>query len=99
MRKRLPRFRVHDQNRRDIIVEEDTGNAARTVRDLEAQLVVILVALSKVAPELGRAVLVGIDDPFVEGPELGRYDLEEVLEHVVVLRGLKNNNSVRNEGL
>lgn len=88
MRKRLPRLRVHDQNWRDIVVEEDTRNAARAVRNLEAQLVVLLVTLSKVTPELGRAVLVGVDDPSAESPELGRDNLEEVLEHVTVLYGL-----------
>ena len=56
--------------------------------DLEPYLTVLLVTLSKVTPELGRAVLVGVDDPFAKGPELGRDNFEEVLEHVVVLRGL-----------
>jgi len=58
------------------------------VCDLETQLIVLLVTLSEVTPELGRAVLVGVDDPLAKGPELGRDDFEEVLEHVVVLRGL-----------
>lgn len=58
------------------------------MHDLEAHLAVLLVTLCEVAPELSRAVLVGIDDPSVEGPELGRDNLEEILEHVAILRGL-----------
>ena len=95
MRKRLPRLRMHNQNGGDIIVEEDTRNTACAVHDLKAHLAVLLVTLCKVAPELGRAVLVGIDDPSVEGPELGRDDLEEILEHVAILRGLERNDLVR----
>ena len=30
----------------------------------------------------------GVDDPFAKGPELGRDNLEEVLEHVAVFHGL-----------
>ena len=89
MRKRLPRLRVHDQNGGDIVVEEDARNAGRTVHDVETKLIVLLVTLSKVTPELGRAVLVGVDNPFAKGPELGRDNLEEVLEHVAVLHGLE----------
>lgn len=90
MRERLSRLRVHNQNWGDVVVQEDARNAARTVEDLEAHLVVLLVALCEVTPEVGRAVLVGVDDPSAEGPELGRDNLQEVLEHVVVLRGLEN---------
>ena len=89
MRERLPRLRMYNQNGRDVVVEEDARNAARAVRDLETQLV-FLVASCEIAPKLGCAVLVGVDDPSAEGPELGRDNLQEVLEHVVVLRGLEN---------
>jgi len=85
--KRLSRLRVHNQEGGDVVVEENTRNAARAVRDLETQLV-LLVTSCEVTPELGRAVLVGVDDPIAEGPELGRDNLEEVLEHEVVLRRL-----------
>ena len=79
---------MYDQNGRDIVVEEDARNATRTVRDLETHLVVLLVTFSKVTPKLGCAILVGVDDPFTEGPELSGDNLEEVLEHVIVLPGL-----------
>ena len=52
-------------------------------------MVVLLITLRKVTPKLSRAILVGIDDPITEGPELGGDNLEEVLEHEVVLRGLE----------
>ena len=68
------------------------------MRDLETQLVVLPVTLPKVASELGRAVLVSVDHPSTEGPELGRDNLEEVLEHEVVLRSLERNDLVRNGG-
>ena len=89
MCKRLPRLRMHNQNGGDIIVEEDARDTGRAMHDLETHLAVLLVTLCKVAPKLGRAVLVGIDDPSVEGPKLGRDNLEEVLEHVVILRRLE----------
>lgn len=89
MCKRLPRLRVHNQNGGDVVVEEDTRDTAGTVRDLEAQLVALLVTLSQVTSELGCAVLVGVDDPFTEGPELGGYNLDEVLEHEVTFLGLE----------
>ena len=89
MRERLPRFRVHNQNRGDVEVEEDSRDTASTVCDLETHFVILLVALRKVTPELGRAVLVCIDDPSAESPELSGDDLEEVLEHVVVFHGLE----------
>ena len=89
---------MHNQNWGDVIVEEDARNAARAVRDLEAQLVVFFVTLSKVTPELGRAVLVGVDYPSTEGPELSGDNLEEVLEHEVVLRGLEKRDLVGNGG-
>jgi hypothetical protein len=84
---------VHNQDRRDVVVEEDPRNATRTVRDLKSYFIVLLVTLCEVTPELGRAVLVGVDDPPTESPELGRDNLEEILEHVVVIHGLKNNGS------
>jgi len=88
MGKRLPRLRVHNQEGGDVVVEEDARNTARTVRDLETQLV-LLVTSCEITPELGRAVLMCVDGPIGEGPELCRDDLEEVLEHEVVLRGLE----------
>ena len=57
------------------------------MRDLETQLV-FLVTSCEIAPKLGCAVLVGVDDPISEGPELGGDDLEEVLEHEIVLSRL-----------
>ena len=86
---------MYDQNGGDVVVEEDTGDATRTVRNLESQLVVLLVTLCKVPPELGRTVLVGVDNPPTEGPELSRDDFEEVLEHVVIFHGLGDNDSVQ----
>ena len=78
---------MYNQKGRDVVVEEDARNAARAVRDLETQLV-FLATIRKVAPELSCAVLVGVDDPTAEGPELRRDNLEEVLEHEVAFRGL-----------
>lgn len=88
---RLSRLRVYYQNGGDVVIEEDPRNASRAVRDLEAQFIILLITLSKVTPELSCAVLVGVDDPSAERPELSGDDLDEVLEHVVVLRGLKSN--------
>jgi len=91
---------VHNQNRGDVVVEEDARNTAPTVEHLEAQLVVLLVTLREITPEVGRAVLVGVDGPLAEGPELGGDNLQEVLEHVSVLRGLENQHfSTRGRGL
>ena len=87
MCKRLPRLRVHNQEGGNVVVEEDTRNAACTVRDLETELV-LLVTSREVTPELGRAVLVGVDNPIAKSPELCGDNLEEVLEHEVVLRSL-----------
>ena len=89
MRKRLPCLRVHNQDWGDVVVEEDARYAAPTVHDLETQLIVLLVALCKVAPELSRAVLVGVDDPSAKGSKLGGDNLEEVLEHIFVLLDLE----------
>ena len=88
MRERLPRLRMYNQNGRDVVVEEDARNAARTVCDLETHLVVLLVTFSKVTSKLSCAILVGVDDPFTEGSKLSGDNLEEVLEHVIVLPGL-----------
>lgn len=45
VRKRLSRFRVHNQNRGDVVVEEDPRNTTSTVRDLKAYFIVFLVTL------------------------------------------------------
>ena len=85
---------MYNQDGRDIVVEEDSRNATRTVRNLETDSVILLIALSKITSEVGSAVLVGVDDPSAEGPELSRNNLKEILEHVAILHGLENGDSV-----
>ena len=50
--------------------------------------------MSKVTPKLGCTVLVCVDDPSAERSELSGDNLEEVLEHVGVRRGLKSDGSM-----
>ena len=87
VRERLPRLLVHDADGRDLKVEERAGHAGDAVHDVHA-LVVLGHALRQVALEVGRAVLVRVDVAPVERVELRGDDLEEVLEHVLLLDGL-----------
>ena len=62
---------MDDQYGRDFVVEEDTGDTGHGVCDVKTGGVVFLVALGKITFEVGRAVLVGIDDLAIETSELG----------------------------
>jgi hypothetical protein len=61
MGKRLSGLGMHNQDRRDLIVEEYTGDTRGTVCDVETNFVILLLAFGEVTAKLGGAVLVGVD--------------------------------------
>lgn len=60
MRERLAGLGVADQDRRDFVVEERSGDSAVPVCDVQTVRRVLLHALVEIAFEVGRAVLVGV---------------------------------------
>ena len=92
VRQRLAILGVNRLERRDLVVEEDTGNASEAVRDVSARALVRhscergSVGTGRKVALVGRdRVLLRLERVSGQRTELGGDDLEEVLEHVLAL--------------
>jgi hypothetical protein len=98
VRKRLARLSMGNEDGRDFIVEEGActvvsqlcrpnnnqdNNSPGTVLYLYPLICVASLARCEVALKVRDAILVRVDEPTIQSAELGGYDLEEVLVHVL----------------
>ena len=78
-----------DLYRRDLIVEERAGYTRALMLNLHARGRSISMSLRQITLEMRNTVLVTVDLLVVKRLELRADDLEEVLEHVLLLDGLQ----------